>query len=172
MNELLIQRKKTSYYQILVSAPVTLFLLIRALNSKLNSSGDNKVWIILILSVVTILCSVFLINSIVHVCKKSPALIINDNGIIDNSGILKLGLIKWDNISDCEIKKFTGASHLVVGLRESSYIISPLSSFKKRMAEIKIKDLGTPLAINSKLVDFDIIKLKEIIEEKINNANV
>lgn len=171
MEEHSIKRKKTSYYKILFSVPITLFVLIRALYARINSSSDSSIWVILVLSFFSILFIILLVNSIIQVSKKTPALIINDNELIDNTGPVALGLIKLDNISGCEIKKFQRTPHLVINLKDYSDIISSQSGFKKKMVEVKIKDLGTPLAINDNFIAISLAELKTIIEGKISKAN-
>jgi len=171
MTNISIQRKNTIYYRQLISTSIAIFLAIHSLINNIKTPGYSKPLVILLLIALTILCLAFFINSIVQILKKSPALTITDNELIDNVSTSNMGAIKWDNITYCDIKKFKGSPHLVIGLKDHSEILSKLNGFKKKMTEVKIKKLGTPIALNTKLIDSATDELTKLIEQYITVPN-
>ncbi|MBI2281863.1 MAG: hypothetical protein HYU68_14405 [Bacteroidetes bacterium] len=172
MTKISIKRKKTIYYRLLISTSIAIFLAIQSLISNTKILGTSNSLVIFFLFTLTILCLAFFINSIVQILKKSPALIITENELIDSVSTSNIGAIKWENITYCNIKKFKGSPHLVIGLKNYSEILSKLNGFKKKMTEVKIKQLGTPIALNTKLIDFDENELTKLIQQHISTSQL
>ena len=76
------------------------------------------------------------------------------------------------NISGCEVKKFTRSPHLIIHLKDYTDYMESLSGFKKRMVEVKVKDLGTPIALNLDLVDYDQTEIVSYIEHGLRISNL
>jgi len=76
------------------------FLVAGAENYKISS---------IILSIIGILLVLFYLPKSIYRIKKmfdkNPGLIIDENGIFDNSGTVNAGLIKWSDITKIETKK-------------------------------------------------------------------
>ena len=172
MPELLIKRKKSSYYLVVVTYTIVLFLTIRSLINNLKVTDRDRTLIILLLVVFIALGTFFFINAIIQILKRSPALIINDTGIVENLTLAEAGFIRWENISHCELKKYTGSPHLVIYLKEFSAIMEKLNVVRKKLTEVKVRDLGTPVAINLKLLDFNSNELVSIITEEITKHKI
>lgn len=55
---------------------------------------------------------------------KKPGLVINDEGIIDNSSAVCVGLIKWENITNVSIADIYGQKILTIDVNNADEIVS------------------------------------------------
>lgn len=161
MEEIVIKRNYKAYYKNLLVGILSLVILGFNILYDLHSSIFN---IIVIVSAT--LCAVFALTNffrnVSHLIKKEPAILINQKGIIDNISVYKPGEIKWENISKTEI---IGKKFLKVHLKNYSDLLTYNDSFTVKLIELKIKKGGTPIVIFQNFIDFDILKLQQIIEE-------
>jgi len=172
MTELYIHRKNNAYRRILIIAPISILLIFRALYFINDSTNEFKGILEAVLGLLGILCAIFFINAILQTKKKTPALIISQEGITDNISLSKSGHIKWENIDSCEIKSFTGSPHLFLFLKDFSEVIAKQWGFKRLMIDTLVKDMGTPITINLALIDFDSLDLKKLIDSKIDERKI
>jgi hypothetical protein len=168
MTEIVIARKNNTYKKTLIFTPISLFIVFRSLVNNLNSNRDLKWGIVIFLGILSIVGLLIFINAIIRIRKKTPALIINDNGIDDNISLSKTGLINWEDINSYKIKKSAGTLHLFIYIKDFSHIISRQSGFKKQMIKTFIKDEGTPIAINLDLIEISQDDLVAILNENLS----
>jgi len=102
-------------------------------------------------------------NALRHIFSKKPALVVSEDGLIDNISQAKAGLIPWTNIHKTEIKKYMKRDHLLI------YLIEPKSVLhgNKRLAEIMLEEIGTPIAVSLELLKDDPTQLKKAIDRGI-----
>ena len=119
------------------------------------------------------LCAVVLIRKLPD---KKPGLIIDDSGLIDNSGGLSAGRILWADIVNISVLEIHRQKLLMLEVRNpEEYISRQRSVFKRKGMELNHKMYGTPLSItaNALKVPFgellDLLTLK--LEEKGRSAD-
>lgn len=126
-----------------------------------------------ILSVVSILFSSFCgIYILMKFFDKKPGLIIYDEGIIDNSSSICLGLIKWENITDIKITKIRTQKILTIEINNADEIISQQRGLKKMFMKLNKKYFHSPIQITSNSLACSFQELHEIIQDHLTARKI
>ena len=166
LKEIIIPVNKAVYQTLLILSPIILFIAGRSFYN--NWSGANPpLWWLGILALIIALSIYFFINSIRKVMANTTAVKINRQGVEDRISMAKPGLIPWENIKGAEIRKYTGSDHLLIYLKDPEPVIAPLNFFQTKMAQQMVEDVNTPIAINPKLIRYDVKKLRDLINKKV-----
>lgn len=86
---------------------------------------------------------------------KNPGLVINEQGIYDNTSAFKFGLIPWSDISQIYERSIQASiaskQHFVtIGLIEpDKYILREPNIFKKRLLKVNARSYGSPIHIST-----------------------
>lgn len=93
--------------------------------------------------------------------EKQPALVIDDEGIIDNSNALSVGRIEWGQIQKFTVNwKFRS---LAVELKDPQYFIqSQKNPLKKLVMQLNWKYDSSPIHINDQLLS---MKIEAVLQE-------
>jgi len=77
-------------------------------------------------------------------------LIIDENGITDNSSGVSLGFVKWDDISGTGVKQIGRQRFLLIYIKNADHYIDEQSNWlKKKMIVMNYKMYKTPITISS-----------------------
>jgi hypothetical protein len=166
MDEIIVKRKKGLYYKNLLFAPVTIYFF---LNWVLGKPGQTQSWkwlLAILLGVLALFAFISFIKSVMEILKKTPAMIISDSGITDQVSNADAGWIGWNNIVSAEKRKKGSSYYLLIFLKDPLELLDRYSGFRKSAVHLHNKDFGTPLAINTALIDHDVFELINVIEEK------
>lgn len=111
------------------------------------------------------LCAVFIASKVI---RKKPGLIINDEGIIDNSNATSVGLIAWDDITG--MKTLAIASSKIIVIETSNpekYIERAKNMISKKAMKANNKMYGSPLSIISNALKIKFADLENLVAEHI-----
>jgi len=116
------------------------------------------------------LCTTFIFKKIID---NTPGLVINNNGINDNSGGTSVGLILWKDIK--EIKELTVANQnfiMIIVNNPDEYINKENSFIKRKTMEINYKTYQSPISISANGLKCNFDELYKIIVDafKANNT--
>ena len=101
--------------------------------------------------------------------KNKMGIVINEQGIIDNSNFSSIGLIEWKDVKAIRTVQFQRTKALLVDTNKpKKYIDKANSSFKKRMLNSNKRVYGTPLYITSLILDIGFSDLERIMKEAYN----
>ena len=106
------------------------------------------------------------VNCIKRLKNRKSGLIINKNGIIDNSGD-SIGIIKWEYIN--EIKELTLAGKqkfIIIFVSNPDEYVNNAGRFKRRLMKMNCEIYGSPLSMHADWFDCSHEELKNIIETK------
>jgi hypothetical protein len=82
---------------------------------------------------------------------KKPGLILDENGIYDNSSAVSVGLILWNDIDSIKlvyaIEKRKSSRFLLINVHNPEEYIDRSNGFKKVLLNLNTKLYGTPLTI-------------------------
>uniref|UniRef100_A0A7C3IHS4 Photosystem I assembly protein Ycf4 n=1 Tax=Gracilinema caldarium TaxID=215591 RepID=A0A7C3IHS4_9SPIR len=92
------------------------------------------------------LCLVF---SVAKLFDKKPGLILNEEGLIDNSSGVSAGFIPWSEVTGFSIFEIQKQKMLVVGIRNPEKYIEHSSSLKRMINKANYNLCGSPVAITS-----------------------
>jgi hypothetical protein len=110
------------------------------------------------------LCAVYLGYKLFD---KKAAVIINNEGIIDNSSGAAVGLVKWARISGAEEYQIYGHRILKISILEPEKFIEGLKGSTKLLAEANYKLFGSPIHIASNTLSCNFDTLKDEIQKRI-----
>ncbi len=112
------------------------------------------------------------LRSIILIFKTTPAMVVNDQGVTDNISFVNAGLIKWEDISDCELKKYNGVKYMLITLTENHKPLVFKSRIKEGVAKLTLKNTGAHIAINCDLILYDRQLLMDTILTKLGKPNL
>jgi hypothetical protein len=94
---------------------------------------------------------------------KKVGLIINEEGIIDQSSGISLGLIPWSDITKIKSAQVMSTRFLLIHVRNPEQYLAKSGGLKKRMLMANMKMYGTPLAISSNSLKCNFAELEKLI---------
>jgi len=128
--------------------------------------------IMFIVGIISILffgiCAIFVSQKIT---ENTPGLIINDEGITDNSSGVSAGLVLWRDIS--EIRKtnvFNQAFIIVIVKNPEEYIARQTNFLKKRLMTMNYKSYGSPVNISPNSLKCNFNELYLMIVKEFQSA--
>jgi len=100
---------------------------------------------------------------------KKAGLIINKQGIIDNSSGVSAGEIPWTDIQEITISQVMNQKFLMIIVKNpQEYIDKVTSPIKRNAMKMNYKSYGSPISISSNALKTDFDKLQKLINEKMN----
>ena len=99
---------------------------------------------------------------------KTIGLIIDENGIYDNTNASSIGLIKWSDITNIKTEKVSSTKFLLIYTKNPEVYIDRAKGFKKKLMEGNNKLYGTPLSITSNTLKCNFSDLEKLINSKLN----
>lgn len=105
---------------------------------------------------------------------KKIGLIIDSNGITDNSNASSVGLIEWNDIYGIKKQQVMSTKFLLINITDpEKYIGKVKSGMKAKLMRTNMKMYGTPLSITSNTLKYDFEKLEQLIQTEFErNKNV
>ena len=101
---------------------------------------------------------------------RNVGLIIDDNGIIDNTNATSIGLIEWDDITGIERVEIASTKILVIKTdKPNKYIERAKNELAKRAMKVNNKMYGSPLSIISNSLKIKFNKLENLIINELEN---
>lgn len=95
---------------------------------------------------------------------KKFGLIINEEGILDNTSGISVGLIKWDDIVDIQINQVMTNKFISIYVKnQDEYIAKAKNKMMARIMKSNIRMVGTPISISSNTLSYNFNNLKELI---------
>lgn len=105
---------------------------------------------------------------------SKPGLIIDKDGIHDNSNASSAHLIKWEQIKGLKIKKVMSTKFILIDIHTPEDFMQNFSGIKKKLMQGNYRMYGTPISIISNSLNcnteylFTTIKKRMILEHKNN----
>ncbi|WP_298239496.1 STM3941 family protein [uncultured Algibacter sp.] len=96
---------------------------------------------------------------------KKVGLIIDSNGITDNSNASSIGLIEWNDISDIRTKQVMSTKFLLIDIvNPEKYIEKAKNKLQAKLMKGNMNMYKTPLSITSNTLKFDFGELEKLIQ--------
>jgi hypothetical protein len=141
-------------------ALVTVGILMASQPENFNAISLDYAFLLQIGLFLTILFGGSLVFVLFKIFDSSMGLIINDEGIIDNAGGLKFGLIQWSNITAFSSKKHVGNTFILIYINNEEEVLNSLGKVKRRLVQENMKTFETPVAISATMLK---IKAEDLI---------
>ena len=98
-----------------------------------------------------------------------PGLIINNQGITDNSSGVSAGLIPWTDIQEISISQVMNQKFLMFIVRNPEFYLDKVSNPLKRNAmKMNYKTYGSPISISANALQTNFDDLHKLLIEKMN----
>jgi|SRR5690554_5010817 len=126
---------------------------------------------ILVIRIVGIIGFLFFGYAVITMIKKifvdkSLGIVINEDGITDNSSYTGVGLIKWKDIKAIRKNEVASTKFLLINLTNpEEYITKNKSKIKQKLLTMNYRSYGTPITISSNFIDCDFSVLEETIRD-------
>jgi len=115
----------------------------------------------------------FILFFIYKILDDSPGLIINQEGIIDNSSFTSAGLMRWKNITDVYIMEIQGIKVITVKVNNEDELLSKQSGLKKLLMYLNAKHFGSPIHISTlALKNFNTKELLSLMRSRIRKFEI
>ena len=100
---------------------------------------------------------------------KKPGLIINRQGIFDNSSGVSAGLIPWTDIQEIKISQVMSQKFLMFIVRNPEYYLEKVTNpLKKNAMKMNYKTYGSPISISSNALQTNFDDLHKLLIDKMN----
>lgn len=113
-----------------------------------------------------------LIYCLYRLMNKRPSIIINGDGIMDNSSYIGGGLLKWSDIQDVVLYEFMGQRFIGLKLHDIERFMAQQSGMKKALIRMNKRMINMPVNIPQSGVRMPLDQLYTLIKETWMNAAV
>jgi hypothetical protein len=99
---------------------------------------------------------------------KKPGLIINRQGIIDNSSGVSAGLILWTDIEDIKVSQAMNQKFLMFIVKNpQAYLNKVTNPLKRKGMEMNYRTYGSPISISANSLQINFDNLYSLLTEKL-----
>lgn len=132
-----------------------------------NSTSSN--YFILIIGYIAIfffgLCTIYIIR---RLPENKPGLIISDNYILDNSGALAAGKIKWSDIATISFIEINRQKIILLQVTNpKEYISNQSNKIRRKLMTMNFQMYGTPLSISSTALKIPFEELLALLNQRL-----
>ena len=107
-----------------------------------------------------------IIFGITKLVDKRSGLVIDNDGITDNSNASSIGLIRWTDITGFRTKEVMSAKFILIDVKNPlDYIENSNSRFKSTLLRANMNKYGTPLSVISNTLNYDFNRLEKLLKE-------
>lgn len=105
--------------------------------------------------------------------SNQPGFVINDFGIVDNSGGISVGAIPWHDIQNINIMMAQRQKFIMIHVKNPEEYINKQSSFlKRKMMMMNHKLYGSPLAISANSLNTSFGALFNLLRDQFEARNI
>ena len=116
--------------------------------------------------IASILFSVAWVYFPVKLFDKKPGLILDENGINDNSSAVSVGLILWKDIVSIRTEKIQSTKFLIINIDNAEKYLKRSSKFKRFLLKTNMRMYGTPITISSTGLKYNFENLEKLIRNE------
>lgn len=129
-------------------------------------------YLIFLIGISGIIFSILYLYPIINkLYKLNIGLEINENGIINNTEYLNLGLIKWSDVNNVRVKEFGKGRYLLLDLKNEEDYINKLNGFVfKCYAKFNKAQYGTIVHIAHSTLECTFEELEQLVIEGYNSS--
>ncbi len=124
---------------------------------------------LLMIGITAAVMSLFIFSVFYNVKKIMipVGLVINDEGIIDNTASTELGLIRWDEMTTVKVETFMmNTKVLLVYVKDPRAVLDRVKGKKGRYVRNNMKVQGTMVAITAKTLVYNFDDLVKTVKDK------
>jgi len=99
---------------------------------------------------------------------KTPGLIVDDNGITDNTNASSVGLINWVDITEIKTQQIKSTKFILIFTSNPEKYLEKVHGFKRKLMQANMKMYGTPLSIISNTLKLSYTDMEQLLNNKLN----
>lgn len=103
--------------------------------------------------------------AVVKLCDRSPGLVLDDAGLIDNSSGISAGRILWSDVKGFDVKTVKKQRFLTIEVHDPDKYVQRASAWKRPLVAANAKYFGSPVQISSNALKIDFDTLVKAITE-------
>lgn len=130
--------------------------------------GDPKEELVMVTSYAAIiffgLCGLYIL---VKLFDSKPGLILDSEGIHDNSSAVAADLIRWKEIKGIEVDSVLLNKFIRIDLKDPEALIARHTGVKKWLMQMNYKQYDSPAFITSSTLNCKFTKLEKLLKEKL-----
>jgi hypothetical protein len=139
--------------------------------SYISSSHRNAELIVIVGYASLIFFGICLIYIFYKAFDKKPGLIVNENGITDNSNFASVGLIEWSEIIGIRTEQVMSTKFILIDVLNPEKFIQKSSKFKASLMKANLKMYGTPLSITSNTLRYNFDEMERLLKSEFDKYN-
>lgn len=133
-----------------------------------NPFFDNFYFKYLVGGLSVLVFGIFIIYPIIKLFDTKPALIIDENGIVDNSSAVALGRIPWNDIISITETKYFTQKFITVKLSNPEYYIERQSNkLKRKTLKANFNKNGSPVNISTNSMSIKHDQLLQLLKDRL-----
>ncbi len=168
--EISVKRRKFLYYRnVLFSGAASAYI---AFNTYHRLHTNTFGLLDAALAVFLVINCLVVISAVKEIRKKTYALVINDEGITDNVSPANMGLIPWEAVADCELRKYRGYIQLLLVLHQPDLALAKANMFNRPIIKRAITQVGTGVFINTDVLDYNRELLRDAILQRLGKVHL
>ena len=99
---------------------------------------------------------------------RTPGLVINERGIVDNAGAFPAGEIAWDDVVAFEGMEMSGQRMVLVFVRDAQpYIDRHTNAVKRKIVAMNAQMAGTPISISANSLQIEFEELLALLQSRL-----
>ena len=102
------------------------------------------------------------------ILDKRPGLVIDQDGIYDNSSAAAIGLIPWNEIEYFQKAEIASTKFLVIYVKNPEVFIERATGWKKNGLKRTMNMYGSPLAISSTVVKYSFNDMEKLFKDRLS----
>jgi hypothetical protein len=103
---------------------------------------------------------------------KNIGLMIDENGIFDNTNASSIGLIEWNDITDIRTEKVQSTKFFLIYIKNPEKYLNKANVVKRKLMKGNNKMYGTPLSITSNSLKCKFSYLEKIINNSFTEQQI
>ena len=129
-----------------------------------NPKGDQFIILIISPFLIALMASSF-IFAVLMLLSKSPGLVINPSGIIDNTTGISAGKISWNNIKRTYVTQLRSGSFLTIEVSDPEQYLKQGNYLSRVFKWVNHVFFHSPIHISSHALDISFSEMVETIEQ-------
>ena len=120
-----------------------------------------------------VVSGIIVVASIKRLSNKHPGLIINNFGIVDNSGYVSAGMVYWTDVIEINTSKLFFSEYIIIKVKNPErYIKNAKNPFNRMWLDMEYRKVGSPINISVNSLDFKFNDLFRILQERYLSTQV
>ncbi|WP_340022136.1 STM3941 family protein [Paenibacillus sp. FSL K6-1096] len=158
--------KRSKVKLVLLFAGSLLFMLLGVL--LLKWSGEVTADPAILLRTLGIACTVLfglaVVVYLIMLLRRSPLLVVDAQGIDDQSSAIPGGRILWEDITDIRLVRFSGQKNICIFLADPKAYLARQRGVKRWLMAINLRLAGTPVNITGQSMGMSLERVYEEME--------